>query len=90
MLTVCENECGRRLRGDWCFQGNWGCRLVVLSHSLIISVVVVWYAVTVVSAHSAQKRNWSLVKTNCGVVELLVTILRVARATCSFYPFTTR
>lgn len=47
--------------GDWCFQGKWGCRLVVLSHSLIISVVVVWYSVSVVSAHSAQKRNWTLI-----------------------------
>lgn len=58
---------------DWCFQGRWGCRLVVLSHSLIISVVVVWYSVSVMSAQSL----------NCGVVmELVVTILRVARATC--------
>lgn len=38
---------------------------VVLTHRLIISVVVVWYSVSVMSAHSL----------NCGVVvELVVTI----------------
>lgn len=51
-----------------------------MSSSLIISVVVVWYSVSVVSAHSAQKRKWPL-------VELVVTILREARANLQLLPF---